>query len=265
MALHVSVLLDNRKSLNANKSVVAKAGLSFFIRDEQCSVLFDTGPDNTFIGNADLMGVDLSDVCAVVISHGHYDHCGGVSWLPRKNRIICHPTIKSERHASINFLGHRWMVKKLSANVDYSHHNMEYSSKPIYISERFLWSGEIPVSDAKQYGIIIDNNIVPDYMIDEGALIYKSDLALVIFIGCGHRGIINIVNHCKKITGENRIHAIIGGLHLRSAPFREILAIRKYLKVIKPDIVMGCHCTGSWGRFWLPGWSPATGDEFTIG
>lgn len=78
MALRIRVLLENHKGAGADKSLKARPGLSLLVEDESTSILFDTGPDGSFMQNVLAMGIDLSDVSAVVLSHGHYDHCGGV-------------------------------------------------------------------------------------------------------------------------------------------------------------------------------------------
>lgn len=265
MALTLRVLLENRRATGADKSLRVKAGLSLLIQDETDSILFDTGPDGSFLDNAALMGIDLSGLTATVLSHGHYDHCGGVPWLPENSRIICHPQIADERYSAVKLLGHSRKIKKLSLDIDYSRHRMEYSREPLHISERFMWSGEIAVAEPKAYGVIGGKTEAVDYVIDEGVLIYKSDRGLVIITGCGHRGIINIVRHCQKITGVNKIHALIGGFHLRCASPRLIWQVRQFLNQQKPDKLMGCHCTGVWGQLWLPEMiSPATGDTFVL-
>lgn len=120
MALRIRVLLENHKGAGADKSLKARPGLSLLVEDESTSILFDTGPDGSFMQNASAMGIDLSDVSAVVLSHGHYDHCGGVPWLPDNSRIICHPDIARERYAAMTFLGITRKIKKLSREVDYS-------------------------------------------------------------------------------------------------------------------------------------------------
>jgi 7,8-dihydropterin-6-yl-methyl-4-(beta-D-ribofuranosyl)aminobenzene 5'-phosphate synthase len=114
MSITISVLLENRLSYSAKKLLHAKAGLSLFIQDENDSILFDTGPDDSFRHNAALMGIDLTNLTAAVLSHGHYDHCGGVPWLPEKCRIICHPLVTSERYSAIRFSGYTARIKKLS-------------------------------------------------------------------------------------------------------------------------------------------------------
>jgi 7,8-dihydropterin-6-yl-methyl-4-(beta-D-ribofuranosyl)aminobenzene 5'-phosphate synthase len=96
--------------------------------------------------------------------------------------------VTSERYSAIRFSGYTARIKKLSLNNDYSRYHMEYSSTPLRIGERFMWSGEIPVARPHAYGVIGGKNTTVDYVKDEGVLIYKSDRGLVIFIGCGHRG-----------------------------------------------------------------------------
>lgn len=128
-----------------------------------------------------------------------------------------------------------------------------------------MWSGEIAVPAPRAYGVIAGENAAVDYVIDEGVLIYKSDRGLVIVTGCGHRRIVNIVRHCQKITGIDRIHALIGGFHLRCASPRTLWHVRRFCGSISRKKIMGCHCTGTWGRLWLPaGISPATGDSWIL-
>ena len=79
MALIIKVLLENRLGKGQDSLLQAKPGLSLLVEDETSRVLFDTGPDGTFLHNAQRMGVSLSDLTATVLSHGHYDHCGGAA------------------------------------------------------------------------------------------------------------------------------------------------------------------------------------------
>lgn len=265
MTLTINVLVENRRAAGADKALTIKPGLSLLVQDGSDSVLFDTGPDGSFLHNADRMGISLDNLTATVLSHGHYDHSGGVPWLPENSRIICHPGVQDVRYAAVNLLGRVKKIKRLSPQVDYSRHAMELTRSPVHISERFIWSGEIEVPSPKAYGIIEDANSSPDYVTDEGVLIYKSDRGLIIITGCGHRGVINIVRHCQKITGIDKIYALIGGFHLRTASPLRLWQVQRFLKHIKPEKVMGCHCTGPWGLLWLPNTiSPATGDQITL-
>lgn len=249
--LKITVLVENKLSRHAAPGVQPRAGLSLLLNDGESKILFDTGPDETFINNARLMHASLSDLSAVVISHGHYDHCGGVNWLEKGTRIVCHPDMAQERYACLDLPWHKVALKRLSVPQRYSDFDVLPRRAPWALSDAFLWSGEIPVSRPVAYGVTDTVSGSPDYVQDEGVLIWRSSQGLVIITGCGHRGLDNIVRHCLQITGETRVHAIIGGLHLRTASPQKLMKTRKLLAELQPDIVMGCHCTGEWGRLWL--------------
>ncbi len=154
MTLTINVLLENRRAAGADKALIAKAGLSLLVQDESDSVLFDTGPDGSFLQNAAQMGINLDNLTATVLSHGHYDHSGGVPWLPDNSRIVCHPGVQDVRYAAVNLLGRVKKIKRLSPEVDYSRHAMELTRTPVQISERFLWSGEIEVPAPKPTALL---------------------------------------------------------------------------------------------------------------
>ncbi|MEW5190167.1 MBL fold metallo-hydrolase, partial [Citrobacter freundii] len=179
--------------------------------------------------------------------------------------IICHTQIACDRYASVTVARTRRKIKKLSRDNNYSRFIMEYTREPLAISDRFLWSGEISVPTPQSYGVISEKTLQPDYISDEGVLIYKSERGLVIITGCGHRGIENIVRHCQKITGVNQIYALVGGFHLRAASPAKLWRTRQFIKQQQPEKLLGCHCTGSWGRLWLPGTdAPTTGDVIEL-
>ena len=107
--------------------------------------------------------------------------------------------------------------------------------------------------------------VEPDALNDEGVLLYKSQKGLVIFIGCGHKGLRNIIEHCKKLTGINTIYALVGGMHLRRAMPWNMLPLRNYIKDVNPAQILTCHCTGKWGKLWMPGAEEInTGDIVSI-
>ncbi|WP_243464967.1 MBL fold metallo-hydrolase [Photorhabdus temperata] len=96
------------------------------------------------------------------------------------------------------------------------------------ISERFVFSGEIASNHRKACGLVRRSSWANDYILDDSALIWKSDNGLVIIIGCGHSGICEIINHAKMITGVDKVCAVIGGLHLKRALPTELLKIREF-------------------------------------
>ncbi|WP_297202332.1 MBL fold metallo-hydrolase [uncultured Pluralibacter sp.] len=265
MTIKITVLLENRRR---GARLLAKPGLSLLVEDGEKRILFDTGPDDSAARNAAQMNIDLASVDAVVLSHGHYDHCGGIDSLPAGMTVICHPAIADERHAALPLPGGGLRIKKLSRNVNYARHKTVCTRAPLPVSAATLWSGEIAVDSPKAYGLLNPRGNKPDYIIDEGVLIHRSRRGLIIITGCGHRGLINIVKHCQKITGVDRIYAVIGGFHLRSASPLAIVKIRRFLKAQHTELIIGCHCTGLWGQLWLAGPGARTlktGDVIRLG
>ncbi|MDX7990022.1 MBL fold metallo-hydrolase [Xenorhabdus littoralis] len=263
MTLKITALLENQVFSPYKGVLTAKAGLSLLIQDQKTTILFDTGPDGSFIDNANKLNIDLSSVSTVVISHGHFDHCGGLSFFSSDAKLISHPDIKDERY-------YGWVItkntaltfKKLSRQVELEKFDAFLSKDEVYINDEFLYSGEIRKDKNKRYGVIKNHNVIgnknqeerfsPDFVKDEGVLIYKSEYGLIIFIGCGHRGVIDIIEYAKKITGVKKVYAVIGGLHLRYASPFKLLTIRKFIKKENIQHVYACHCSGAWGRLWLP-------------
>ncbi|MCQ6499728.1 MBL fold metallo-hydrolase [Raoultella planticola] len=251
MMLKMTMLVENHLSSRAVPGMQPCAGLCILLDDGDSRILFDTGPDETFIRNARLMNEPLSNLSAVVLSHGHYDHIGGVNWLNSGTRIICHPDVVRERYACVRVPGKAIPVKKLTRHLNFTGENVLFSKGPHAVGKRFTWTGEIPVEKPVAYGVTDVRTGALDYVPDEGALIWRSSRGLVIITGCGHRGLENTIRHCRNITREENIYAVIGGLHLRTASPLKLINLMKFLREIKPEKIMGCHCTGRWGRLWL--------------
>ncbi|PHM33503.1 MBL fold metallo-hydrolase [Xenorhabdus innexi] len=253
MTLRITALLENQVFAPYKGSLINKQGLSLLIQDQENTILFDTGPDGSFIDNAKKLNIDLSKISTVIISHGHFDHCGGLPFFSTNAKVVCHPGVKDKRY-------YGWLITKnnamkfkmLSREVNYDNFDTFFSKDEMHISDSFIYSGEIKKEENKSYGVIVGENYSPDFVKDEGVLIYKSQYGLIIFIGCGHRGVIDMVEFCKSITGIDKIYAIIGGLHLRYASPFKLLSIRRYIKKENIQHVYACHCSGMWGRLWLP-------------
>ncbi|MEQ4986889.1 MBL fold metallo-hydrolase [Proteus sp. fly-1089] len=257
--LRITALLENK---SVNPELHYYPGLSLLLEDDECQakILFDTGKDFTFSSNAKKMGIDLTTLKTIVVSHGHYDHFGGLTHLPvgffsNKPRVIAHPHLFSVRYSAL-FLGNKNIkFKRLAPFFDRkkleTQFSFELTEVPLTIEKNFIYSGQVTQRQvSKRYGVIIhESGEEDDYVLDDSFLVWQGKKGLVIITGCSHSGIESIVEHAKRITGNHQIQAIVGGLHLRCAtPF----ALERAKKAIDKNIdVYGCHCTGVLGRKYL--------------
>ncbi|MBC7131229.1 MBL fold metallo-hydrolase, partial [Candidatus Bathyarchaeota archaeon] len=245
----------------AKRLPVAEHGFSMFVRISDGSgshmVLFDAGiSPKGVVTNAKRMGVNLSEVEVIVLSHGHYDHFGG---LPAAVKIIKRedlPVIVHEDMFKIRGVEKAdGTVREYPPFPDWDKIKPAKYIKikgPYLISDGLaLVTGEIPRKTSFEKGylkhrVFVDGKWLPDPWIwDDRALIIKLRKGLVIISGCAHAGIINTIRYAQQLTGVEKVHAVFGGFHLAGKECeKRIEATVKELKKIKPDIVAPSHCTG---------------------
>jgi len=256
--LRITTLSENTAGLNENTfgmiNFLAEWGLSILVETDEANVLLDTGQSISIGYNADTLGIDLSRIDKIVLSHGHHDHTGGLRQLLRKMKkeveIIAHPDVwadkyhrskdKKDRYAGIPFP--RQELESLGARFN-------LTTKPVKISDNIMTTGEVPmVTDYEE----IDSSLFvkegdgwqPDKLLDDLSLIINTEHGLVIVLGCAHRGIINTLYHAQQLTGVKSVYAVLGGAHLFKTSeerLRRTIAALKELGVQRLGL---CHCTG---------------------
>lgn len=234
--MELTVLVDNNTQTDCD--LLGEFGLSFLIEDNYHKVIFDCGYSDVFIKNAYHMNIDLGDVTDIVLSHSHNDHTGGLLWLQNlykkllkvgfvinTKRLIAHPYV-FEPHYNKDFenIGFPGVESDISDFFD-----INYTKDPCPITKNLIFAGELPSSESSEDP-------------DESALIYKSPKGLVIIAGCSHAGLVNIIEHAKKITDEQKIYSIIGGIHLLNKTDTEIKKIGAYLQRQNIKAIYPCHC-----------------------
>ena len=240
----------------------AENGFSMLIRvfgdEKPYNILFDTGTSpNGVCTNAKLLCIDLGEVSYVVLSHGHYDHFGGLSSVVKAiNRadlqIIAHEDMAKPR-AVANSKGDLRQYPTFPDQKKLSPAKILDTKEPQLIaSDLACVSGEIPRTVDFEKGMI-NNKIFsgdswqPDPLImDERALIFNvKGKGLVVVSGCAHAGIINTVRYAQQITGVTKVYGVFGGFHLSGKEFeRRIPATVAELALINFELIVPSHCTG---------------------
>ena len=239
--------------------MVFRRWLKLHQNSETHTLLFDFGfSENGAAQNAATLGVDMTEVEAVALSHGHSDHTGGMEKLTaligRSNiPFVVHPSVfKSPRYLKfgeefkINFPKlTREMVKQAGLAV------VETEKPYLLLNDTILFLGEIPRSTDFEKGWPLphcqkDGQEVWDAIEDDTSIVMNiKDKGLVILSGCAHSGIVNTVRYAMAVTGIDKVHAVMGGFHL-SGPFFEpiIDCTTQELKKLNPAYIIPTHCTG---------------------
>lgn len=239
--MKIITLIDN---LVYDRYLIGEHGFSVLIENGKEKILFDTGQTGNFIYNAKMLGIDISDVDSVVISHGHYDHTGGLMEFVKFNKRA-KIYIKREAFYKKN-------KKKEFIGVPFNKSIIE--ERIIYTDGEVPLSGEITIiSDIKIYNTIDthfedmfineDDRYVIDEFDDEQFLVINNNNRLTIISGCSHRGISNIIR--TAIDRFNLpIDYVIGGFHLRNEDHKKVEDIIHLLEGFNINNIGISHCTG---------------------
>ena len=246
--LRITTLVEDTTS---DGGLLAEHGLSFWIEYGDKRILFDTGQSDIFVRNAETLEINLNETDAIVLSHGHYDHTGGLSEIldiAPIATIYLHPAAiepKFCRKASgITSIGMPYLAKK---NVQ--KHHVVWTATPAQICPNITVTGQISrtnnFEDVGGAFFLDENYKKPDDLLDDQALFVESARGLVVVLGCAHSGVVNVLDYISNLTSRKNIYAVIGGMHLVNASKerieRTITAFRKY-KVQKIGLA---HCTGT--------------------
>ncbi|MHC1721163.1 MAG: MBL fold metallo-hydrolase [Clostridiaceae bacterium] len=244
--MKLTVLTDNNSLID--RYFLAEPALCFLIEEGGKKVLFDTGYSDVFIKNANKMNIKLTDIDAVVLSHGHIDHTGGLHHLisifmeevfenrtMEKPDLICHEdTFKTKLIPDGINVGSP--VKEEQLNVYF---NLKMTKDPVWITDKLVYLGGIP----RLNNFENKKPIGDDYVLDDSAIVWKSANGLVIITGCSHSGICNIVEHAKTVCKEDKVIDIIGGFHLLNPSREQLDGTIECLAKLKPKNIYACHCT----------------------
>jgi len=250
MDLRLTVLSENTAG---SGGFLAEWGLSILLETASTSVLMDTGTSVSTVYNAGILGINLSNIEKLVLSHGHYDHTGGLRdvlrQVKKKIDIIAHPDIWQLKYSRFKNAPERFIgIPFRQEELEGLGARFSLVREPVSIAENIMTTGEIPMVteyEAVDAGLFIkhDSGFQPDPVMDDQAVIVKTGQGLVIVMGCAHRGMINTIYHAQKITGISEIQAVIGGSHLINASEERLWQSIAELKNLGVQKLGLCHCT----------------------
>jgi 7,8-dihydropterin-6-yl-methyl-4-(beta-D-ribofuranosyl)aminobenzene 5'-phosphate synthase len=250
MSVRITTLSENTAGRG---SLLAEWGLSILMETEKTSVLLDTGNSVSTAHNADALGIDLSGIDKIILSHGHYDHTGGLRQVLKKMRkeieIIAHPDIWQAKYARRKNEPDRYIgipfqrIELESLGAIFNH-----TGEPVKIDDSIMTTGEIPMETSFEqvdtYLFVKENTgWQQDKLFDDQALIVNMESGLVVILGCAHRGIINTLYHARQLTGRKEIYAVIGGSHLINTSEERLWQTIAALRELRVQRLGLCHCT----------------------
>jgi len=252
MSIQLTILCENSVDNVSPYGLLGEYGFSCHLRTDQGNFLFDSGGGQTIINNAERLGIDLKNLQGILLSHGHLDHTGGLKKVLAQCGavpIYAHQDLFTQRYShngkQARDIGIPWNQKELEQLGATFH----LSENPSTVAPGIMLSGTIPRIHQEESGdpnlvIISDNQYVPDPLHDDLSLFINTSNGLVILLGCAHAGLLNIINHALKITGQDKIHLILGGTHLKFCEKEQMDATLMRLAELDIDRIGAAHCTG---------------------
>jgi 7,8-dihydropterin-6-yl-methyl-4-(beta-D-ribofuranosyl)aminobenzene 5'-phosphate synthase len=254
--VQITVLIEDSNS-SAKPHLKAKHGLAYLIKakidDSEVTVMMDTGPTpEALLHNVDAMNINLQNVDVIALSHGHYDHTGGLiaalKQMKKRVPVIGHPTVfgpKLKIMPHLKFIGAPFNASEVESAGGIP----LLAADPVKIADGITTTGEVPRRTAfekvRGFWTVQNGRFIEDKMLDDQSLIIDvENKGLVVVAGCAHSGIINITKHAQEITGNNKVYAVLGGFHLVNADAKRVQATVDELEKVDPEFVGPCHCTG---------------------
>lgn len=247
--MRVTILVDNE----ANEGLAAEHGFSAWIEAAGRRILFDTGQGPALAENAERLGIDVRRADDLVLSHGHYDHTGGVPWVLKRApdvHVYCHPAAVSDRFAVRNGapkpIGMAAATRAALGSVRPD--RMRWTEFPLEIAPGVGVTGVISrLTDYEDTGGPFFFDAAgkhADPIEDDLALWIRTEKGLVVVVGCSHAGLVNTLETAVRLSGISHVHAVIGGFHLLEASWTRIARTVRALRAFSPDMIVPCHCTG---------------------
>jgi len=253
----ITLLVENTAG---GRGLLAEHGLSFWIELGDKKILFDTGQGSVLLGNARRLGMRLDRVDAIALSHGHYDHTGGLGDVLRNARamtVYTHPAAFETKYArnsdgSVRDVG----MPSLDEQMVRGMAELILVNGPTEVCEGLCLIGPVPrTTDFEDTGGAFFKDQAckeRDQLVDDQAAFIETPAGTVVILGCGHAGVINTLRYVETLTEGRRIHTVMGGMHLLHASPERMDKTVAELRRLDVQRLLPCHCTGfaAMARLW---------------
>jgi len=237
----ITTLIEN---LVYGKELVSENGLSFLLETEETKILIDTGQSGNFTVNARSLGINISEIDFLVLTHGHYDHTGGVKDFLAKNshaKVVAKPLTFQPKFKGKTYIGFPREIKIPKDRLVFPKNFMELTNG-VFLGTTVKSFFDID-NHKNGFEVIQGNNLIPDNFDDELFVCIKMKDKISIISSCSHNGITNIIETAKH-KFNLPVSTVIGGFHIKNAPSHVIDHIIKYFNENNIENVGVSHCTG---------------------
>lgn len=252
--MKVTVVVDNSVPISARSPFLGEHGLSLLIETGTRKILLDTGQSSAVVHNLGLLGVHPRELDAITISHGHYDHTGGLLHILRHRRspipVYAHSGIFAKRY-SVAGGGRAYIgAPFVKEEADLLGAEWVLADEPREIAPGLWFSGGMPRVTGFERGdtrlVIADEDgcDCQDTISDDTALYYAGERGLIVIGGCTHSGLVNTIRRGFELTGQTRLAGWIGGTHLGPVAKEQQDLTLALLVEDPPDFIAASHCTG---------------------
>lgn len=259
--IRITVLVENTVR---TRGLRAEHGLSIHLQAGKQNLLFDAGQSLLLLDNARQLGIDLASLDAVILSHGHYDHTGGLEAvlnLSPNARVYCHPAALApkfarEKDGSSRAIG----ITPPNLEALRTREKRRVATSGVTeVAEGLFVTGEIPrrtpYEDVGGPFFLDDACRKPDPIQDDQSLFFDTPDGVAVVLGCAHAGVVNTLNHIREQTGGRPFWTVLGGMHLVEAGKDRMTRTLEALRELNPRTLRPMHCTGAkaaaelWGHF----------------
>lgn len=243
--MKLTILVDNNTYID--RYYFGEPALCCYVEDGDKKLLLDTGYSGVFLDNAKKLGIDLSQVTDIVLSHGHDDHTGGLraffeAFPETKVRVTAHPAaFAPKRDGSGLSIG-----SPVSAEETASRAELRLTAEAVQISEHVTFLGAIDrITDFEKKTVgfrLTECGWLEDSLPEDTALSLQVPEGQFLLLGCSHSGVCNIAEAAKRLFPARRITGLLGGMHLFDVDERTEKT-RAYLENLQMGDIYPCHCT----------------------